>query len=208
MTWQPDYATPDMVRDYLDANGTGNRDEMEIGWALSTASRSIDKVANRQFGKVASPEARYYTAQYDRGLFRWFVMVDDLMTTTGLEVATDPVMDESFTGDVDDNYVLMPRNALVKGRPYTRLDITSSSSVQPTRPAMLVKVTATWGWTEVPTPIVQATALQASRLIWRRDSPAGVAGSPEVGSEIRLLSRLDSDVLAIVRGYARIWGAV
>lgn len=207
MTWAPDYATTEMVRDYLNANGTGNRDETEIGWAISAASRSIDKVANRQFGLVASAEARYYSAEYDNGLSRWFVLIDDLMTTTGLVVATDPVLDESFTGAVGSDYVLMPRNAAAEGRPWIRLDIKSTATNQPVGAERLVKVTARWGWSSVPDPIVQATALQASRLLWRRDAPGGVAGSPESGSEVRLLARLDPDVLTIVRSFARMWVA-
>jgi hypothetical protein len=66
-----------------------------------------------------------------------------------------------------------------------------------------VRVTALWGWSAVPPAIEQATLLQASRLLIRRDSPYGVAGSPEAGTEIRLLARLDPDVDVAVAPYRR-----
>jgi hypothetical protein len=64
-----------------------------------------------------------------------------------------------------------------------------------------VKVTALWGWTAVPVAVKQATLLQASRFFSRRHSPYGVAGSPELGSEIRLLARVDPDVGVSLRDY-------
>ena len=70
-----------------------------------------------------------------------------------------------------------------------------------------MKVTARWGWAAVPSTIKQATLLQASRLLARRDAPFGIAGSPDVGSEIRLLARVDPDVAVAVAPYRRWWGA-
>jgi hypothetical protein len=65
-------------------------------------------------------------------------------------------------------------------------------------------VTAVWGWTAVPTSVKQATLLQASRFHKRRHAPFGVAGSPEMGSEIRLLSRVDPDVSVALRDFNRL----
>jgi hypothetical protein len=55
----------------------------------------------------------------------------------------------------------------------------------------------------VPSAVKLATRLQASRFMARRDSPYGVAGSPDAGSEIRLLSRVDPDVAVALRGFSR-----
>lgn len=208
MSWAPDYATTDEIRDYLDFQGAGNRDEDQIEIAVAAASRAVDKTTNRQFGIIDDPEARVYTAQWDVGRCRWFVMIDDLMTVTGLEVATDPIDDGSFSGDVGQHYRLLERNAAQKSRPWTRLDILDASPVQPARPELAVQVTARWGWTQVPAAVVQAVTLQAARLLWRRDAPAGVAGSPDAGSEVRLLAKLDPDVVTSVRPYRRMWAAV
>lgn len=205
MTWAPDYVTPEELRDYLEFNGAGNRDGVSLGWAIAAASRAVDKATNRQFGLVAAPEARVYDAQWDRAAGRWFVMIDDLMTTTGLEVATDPLADDSFSGAVDTAYALLPRNAAPKGVPWVRLDITSASTATPAAPERAVEVTGRWGWTEVPSPVVQATVLQAARLLARRNAPFGVAGSPDAGSEVRLLAKLDPDVLTTLRPFTRLW---
>jgi len=48
-----------------------------------------------------------------------------------------------------------------------------------------------------------ATVLQANRLLKRRHAPFGVAGSPELGSELRLLARVDPDVAVSLRGLGR-----
>jgi hypothetical protein len=45
--------------------------------------------------------------------------------------------------------------------------------------------------------------LQASRFYARRDSPYGVAGSPDLGSEVRLLSKVDPDVAVSLADYVR-----
>lgn len=46
----------------------------------------------------------------------------------------------------------------------------------------------------VPGPVELACLIQASRWFKRKDAPFGIAGSPELGSELRLLSKLDPDV--------------
>jgi hypothetical protein len=117
------------------------------------------------------------------------------MSTTDLAVAvaTDDDRDD-YADNVITGYDLEPINALAEGRPWTELWVRSTSAVQPTCLEHGVRVTALWGWSAVPPAIEEACLLQASRLLSRRDSPLGVAGSPEAGSE--------------VRPYRRVWGAV
>lgn len=90
---------------------------------------------------------------------------------------------------------------------WTQVVIDSGSAMVPTAAERGVRVTAMWGWQEVPPTIKLATLIQASRLFARRHSPFGIAGNPEVG-QLRLLERLDADVVISVRPFARIWGAV
>ena len=52
----------------------------------------------------------------------------------------------------------------------------------------------------VPSSVKLATELQASRWAKRRDAPFGVAGSPELGSELRILAKLDPDVQILLGG--------
>jgi hypothetical protein len=69
------------------------------------------------------------------------------------------------------------------------------------------RVSGRFGWAAVPLAIKLATMIQASRLFARRHAPFGVAGNPEVG-QLRLLERLDVDLVTSVAPYRRMWGAV
>lgn len=59
----------------------------------------------------------------------------------------------------------------------------------------------------VPAGVNTATLIQAARFFKRRDSPYGVAGSPEMGSELRLQAKLDPDVYVMIKPYRAWWGA-
>lgn len=59
---------------------------------------------------------------------------------------------------------------------------------------------ASFGLVDVPAVVRQACLIQASRLFARKNSPYGIAGSPEAGSEMRLLDRIDPDVSALLSG--------
>jgi hypothetical protein len=118
------------------------------------------------------------------------------MTTVGATWAID--------GTALTDYTLEPRNAATKTRPWTRLAVARASAVQPTGCEPELGGTAQWGWTAVPVPVTLACRLQASRFNARRDSPYGVAGSPDQGgSELRLLARVDPDVGVSLRSYVR-----
>lgn len=203
MAWAPDYVTSAELRSYL--NITDSADDTELGYAITAASRAIDQDANRQFGVVGSVEERFYTARWDRQRCRWVVDIDDLMSTSNFAAETQD-SDGTTVGAIDD-YFLEPRNAAAQGRPWTQLVVKPDSSFKPTGLANEVAITALWGWTSVPTAVKQATLLQASRLFARRTSPYGIAGSPDTGSELRLLARLDVDVAVALRPYRRWWAA-
>jgi hypothetical protein len=127
------------------------------------------------------------------------------MTVTGLEVMADLTDTGTYTDELDE-LAMRPVNAAPEGRPWTRLVVLPDSTNQPRAHDAGVEVTAQFGWTTVPTAVEQATLLQGSRFLSRRDSPYGVAGSPETGSELRLLARLDADVAVTLSSYIR-WGA-
>lgn len=207
MAWAPNYAASEDLAAFVRIEDSA--DDVVLGLAIATASRTIDgpNGCGRQFGKLDAPAPRYYTAQWDRRRCVWYVRIEDLMTTTGLVVKYDSVEDQTYASTIT-AYRLGPVNAAAEGRPWTELVIRSSSAVQPTALEDGVEITALWGWTEVPPAIEQACLLQASRIVSRRDSPHGIAGSPEAGSEIRILARLDPDVAVAVRPYRRVWGAV
>lgn len=207
MAWAPSYAATSETRNRERISDVA--DDALLALAIAASSRAIDDECHRQFGLVDAPEARLYTAVWDRKLCRWVVRIDDLMTTTGMAVAVDRSDDGQFADAIAGSALqLEPLNAAAEGRPWEQITVRAGSSVQPTGQLGAVRITARWGWTAVPQSIKQATMQQVGRLNARRDAPFGVAGSPEAGSEIRLLARLDPDVLTTVKPYRRVWGAV
>ena len=194
MAWAPDYVTSDVLAAYLRIDDDVDDDQLFI--AASTASRAVDDHCNRQFRKVDAAVARTYYARPDYKGGYWAVDVDDFQTVTGLAISVGETAVTEFVKE--------PVNAAAKGRPWTRLVFTADSEAQPSTAPREVVVTAVWGWTAVPIAVSQASLLQASRLFWRRGAPSGVAGSPELGNELRLLSKLDPDVAVSLRGYRRL----
>ncbi len=122
----------------------------------------------------------------------WCADIPDLMTTTGLTVVADGVSVD--TG----GYRLTPRNSAARGRPWLGIEVNATGCVD-------IAVTGRWGWTVTPPNVQQARLQQAQRFYQRRDSPFGIAGSPDQGgSEVRFVSRfIDPDVTVQLRGYMR-----
>ncbi|KKE98396.1 hypothetical protein WN67_29505 [Mycolicibacterium obuense] len=177
-------------------------DSAEMELAIEAASRSVDRACDRQFGTLDAPEARSYTAVRDyRG--QWIIAVDDFATVDGLLVET--VDAQGITTPIT-GVLPLPINAVANGRVWTQIAVPSGSPVVPSA-AGGVRVTALWGWPEIPKTITLATLLQASRLYARRHAPFCVAGNEDVG-QLRLLDKLDPDLAVSVRPFARVWGAV
>lgn len=202
MAWAPDYVTLIQAKEHIRLEVLDTLDDLEIRRAITSASRAVDNHTRRQFGVVAAPEVRYYTAHWSITRERWVVDVDDLMTAVGLAVAVDITSDGTYSGVIAASR-LTPPNAIARARPWTAVDIPSSSVVQPDCQEWGVRVTATWGWSAVPATVETATLIQTLRFLSRRDSPYGIAGSPSDGSEMRLQRRLDPDVEVSLRGYVR-----
>jgi hypothetical protein len=195
MAWAPDYITVDELEAFQRIDD--DLDAVELASAISAASRAIDNHTNRQFGKVDVPEEREYTARfnYERGL--WVVDIDDLQDGSGLAVEVDGTALTSAT------WTLEPRNAVKRGKAYTRLVIHADAAAQPCGAVGEVVGLAPWGWLAFPATVTQACKLQSSRFASRRNSPYGIAGSPSDGSEMRLLSRVDPDVAVSLGGFWR-----
>jgi hypothetical protein len=215
MSWMPDYCTLAELKAYQRLATNDVVDDVILATAITAASRAIDKFTLRQFGQEAAAAVRHYEPIRSQGNFRrgtrWIVEIDDLMTTSGLLVETI-----DGTTISSDHYRLWPRNAAAAQIPYTHIEFDSTFSganwyyfagIGGFADSNELTITAQWGWSSVPQAIKQATLMQANRWEARRDSPFGVAGSPETGSELRLLSKLDADVMVAVRPYYRWWGA-
>lgn len=191
--WAPDYITTAELKAALRIGDAV--DDAELPAVVTAASRAIDQHCNRQFGTVDAPEQRWYTARFSVRRCRWVLDIDDLMSAVGLAVLVDAT--------VVTKYTLEPRNAAALGRPWTRLVFAVDAEKQPDGSQDQGAITAPWGWTAFPTQVKQAAKLQGSRFVARRDSPYGVAGSPQDGSEVRLLARVDPDVAVSLAGLVR-----
>lgn len=197
MAWAPDYVTLDEMRGYHRI--ADSLDDVQLGFAVTTASRIVDHVTSRQFGQGPAAETRVYRndeISYSQTMNRWRIRVDDIgdpgsvVLTIGGEVVTDVEFD--------------PPNAIENGRVVERLFV-RSMSFDNGRPGP-ASVQTQFGWPSIPTTVTQATLLQAARLIRRREAPFGIAGSPDAGgSELRLLAMADPDVMVALRPYRRDW---
>lgn len=166
-----------------------------VAAAIRAASRAIEDQTGRRFDLDGTASTRTYNPWGrvvcdGRGEV---LLVDDIGSLDDLAVEVGYAMGWSAVSD----YETWPDTALADGRPILAL-------VQPlgtwrSTPRTRVRVTARWGWPEVPDPIAQAAQLQAARLYRRKDSPEGVAGSAEWG--MTRIPRLDPDVAALVGPY-------
>jgi hypothetical protein len=190
MAWKPDYVDLDNplggdIQEYLRID-----DDVDNTWltlAVSAASRALDRHCRRQFGRVDEAQARRYRVRWNSAQCAYVADIDDLMSTDDLTV----------NGETLAAPELLPMNAAEDQQPWTQLVI--PDEIQSTLDRPFVTVVERWGWLAIPEVAEQATAIQAGRLVKRRDALFGVAGSPEAGSEMRLLARLDPDVAVLVQ---------
>jgi hypothetical protein len=197
MPWKPDYLTVAQASAYLRIPAGDTLDDTELAAWVTTASRAIDEYCNRQFGQLAAPALRTYrrTPVYDPTLGLWCLEIDDLQDVTGFLV--------NGVAYASSGAVLLPSNAPADGVPWTRLGFTVQP--YPSYPGAPVTnaLTGRWGWSAQPAQVGSAMRLQIARWNFRRDAPSGIAGSPDSGSEMRLLNRLDPDVKTSLLGLRR-----
>lgn len=169
-------------------------DDTPLEAAITSTSRMIDDYTNRFFwkdGTTQSPVVRYYTP-----VDIWQLYTDDFVSITSL--ATDDNFNQTWDTVWDStDWMLEPVNNPRRGWPYNRI-LAIGSYIYPANLPQSVKMTGVFGWNSVPSEVNAACIIQASRLFNRRQSPFGIAGSPEIGT-VRLLSKLDADVEALLR---------
>jgi len=190
VTWAPDYVTAQELKDYLRISDTA--DDVFVALWVTTVSRNVDDECGRQFGQVDTTEERVYSGVWDRHQAGYIYEIDDLPDVDDLLIIGADATEVT-------DYTLQPENALLRGRPYERL---LSSAAGP-----LTISSPHWGWTAVPAAVKVGIFLQGARLAARRDSPFGVAGSPQQGSELRLLAQLDPDFRTSLKPLRRSWWA-
>lgn len=203
MAWAPDYCTDDDLKAWIRVGDTD--DDTLLARAITTASRIVDAYCGRQFGNITVAAARYYTWSGSTYDCRDVLLTDDLYTTTdlavGLDTDGDGDTDQTLTNGTD--FDLWPANAAADGLPWKGLLLRRAAVYPFNRYARGLVITARWGWAAVPAAVEQATLLLAAELFARRNAPFGVAGSPDLGSEMRLLAQVDPDAVNSLRPYMR-----
>lgn len=178
------YITRDQVKGWMTIQGTEY--DTLIDDVVASISREIEDICHRQFNQETAATARVYDPVDAR-----MVVVDDFYTTTGLIVETDDDGDGVFetTWDATD-YELRPLNGVANGRtgyPYWQICVRQGSSKRfhQMRSAN-VRVTASWGWSAVPSAVFQAAKLVAADTFQMKDSRLGIAGSDQFGTVVRV----------------------
>lgn len=189
MVWAPDYLNFELTKKYM--NIQHEEDDPFIESWITTVSRNVDDFCNRQFGQVDSLEERTYQPVWFADLCKTIIEIDDLEDVTGFELF------DSDGNEITD-YEFGPENAVKKGKVFTEVSVD-------TRYYSKMTANGLWGRSTVPSSVVTAGYIQAKRVGARRSSPLGVAGSPNTGSEIRLLAKLDPDFQIALKPFVRNW---
>lgn len=197
MTITNGYCTLKGLKNYLKIDDSVEDSLLEQ--IIEAASRTIDRMANRRFYLDTVATARTYRQNNQLTL-----NVDDIGSTTGLVVKTDPDSTGTYltTLTLNQDYILEPTNAAAKSRPWTFITIVGSNGFSlPVNARPQVEVTARWGWPAVPDDVEQACYILSADLYKRKDSIGGVLGLSELGA-IRM-SPLGRDVAVMVRAYRK-----
>ena len=197
------YATLTEIKAYMSISDNTDNDLLED--LIESASRSIDRMANRRFYLDTTASARLYRAYSDI-----FVYVDDIGTTSSLAVALDINGNGTYTKTLtlNQDYILDPLTASSLGRPFTQLTMVSNTETWPIFPGLTqnglrpgVQVTARWGWPSVPDDINMACLILTADLYKRKDAPGGILGLGDLG--VVRMSPIGRDVTAMVRAYKK-----
>ena len=197
------YATLTQIKAYMSISDNTDNDLLED--LVESASRSIDRIANRRFYLDSSASARLY-----RAYSNIFVFVDDIGTTSSLVVAMDEDGNGTYskTLTLNTDYILDPLTSPSLNRPYTQLTMVSNTESWPIFPGITsnglrpgVQVTARWGWPSVPDDINMACLILTADLYKRKDAPGGILGLGDLG--VVRMSPIGRDVTAMVRAYKK-----
>ena len=197
------YATLTEIKNYMSISDNTDNDLLEN--LVESASRSIDRIANRRFYLDATASARLY-----RAYSNIFVYVDDIGTTSSLVVAVDENGNGTYskTLTLNTDYILDPLTSQSLNRPFTQLTMVSNTETWPIFPGLTsnglrpgVQVTARWGWPSVPDDLNMACLILTADLYKRKDAPGGILGLGDLG--VVRMSPIGRDVTAMVRAYKK-----
>lgn len=174
------------IKDYLHIKSAKLDNDETLTDAITSASREIERICNRQFNKADTATARVYAATSRRGNR---VLVDDFYDLAGLVVEHDATGLGSWVSLDDTQYEVLPYNGVVDGVPgwpYWVIRVVGywPGLGSPFGRHPRFRVTAKWGWAEVPADVRQACMMLAADTYQMKDSPYGVM-SDQYGVTLR-----------------------
>jgi len=185
------YVTREQLKRSLELSGLSYADS-DIDVAIAAASRGVDEITQRRFWLDTVADDRFYTPRWSK------LDIDDLAELTAVE-AIDSAGTASAVLTEGTDFSLYPINAQLDNRPFEALWLLSTSSYptytwSPPFPD-LVKVTGRFGWPTLPSEVVAATTILATRYLRRqREAPFGIITvGIEQGAAMRI-GRYDPDV--------------
>lgn len=189
------YATQAEVLNVLgNATATGSDLLARVDAARAAASDQIEHDTGRVF--AASTAARTFRA----GPHRDLLMLPDFTAVTALKFDDDD--DGVFETTVSASSYELDRWSDRADWPWEVIRLLDRYLPCGGRRQRRVEVTATWGWSAVPSAVSQACALQAAR--WAQRGPEALFGVQAFGeSGVGDIRTLDPDVQVMLRPFVK-----
>jgi hypothetical protein len=163
---------------------TDSSDDSQAQIAIQTVSQWINEWTGTHFGRIT--ETRTFVPHDIVKL-----NIDPLVSLTALNVDRDGggSFSESWVQGTDYQLRIGPDlynlNATGILRPYRQVITIQSGRlfpfIYPFAHLDRVQITGTWGWSQVPAPITQATFILAADIFKMKDAPFGVSGVSDYG---------------------------
>lgn len=189
------YITRAELKKYLSITSTD--DDPILDFCIETAEKQVENHTGRKFWLDTTASTRLFKPQHDYRV----LYVDDIGSTSGLTIKTDDRFDGSFSTIWDSSeYQLEPFQSATPVEPQYVIRAVGTRTF-PCNPygKFTISVTAKWGFPTVPSAVIQATYLLASRLYKRKNSPEGLLTYPDFG--VVRIGRVDPDVAALLSSY-------
>lgn len=165
-------------------NELGTADDTIMQAGLDSAVVAVNEHCGRSFGVASGASARWFVPESER-----LVIIDDCTTVTsvvenGATIAASGYQPEPLNGRRPSG-LAVPFDQIRRVYGDWYIDATDEGRAT-------LQVTATWGWSATPAPIIEATKILAKDIIMQRDTRNGVAAFGEFGSlRVRLNPYVD-----------------
>lgn len=173
------YGSPEELKSRFTIPTTDTDDDFELLRVCRSIQSEINQHCHRVFTRTATASARRIPNSAIQGCK---LNVPDFWTDTDLVVALDTAGDGTFASTTT-AFELLPLDGVVDGEegwPYSQIEFYDTYlSIYSARP--YVRVTAKWGWAEVPEPVHEAFLILAAETFQLEKSPFGVGGYGQFG---------------------------